>query len=414
MRKNIFIALIIIVSLVAIRFGFVKFMESRSADAKAQSMIPTVALGVIGEEEVSNSIEASGRVTAQYNVDIVAKVSGSLLRKHFTEGQYVKKGQLLFTIDPNEYAINVSKASASLQNARAVAERAQKDYERAKELVANDYIAKSTYDSNLADRNVAFANIKSAEAQLNDARRLLSYTRITSPVSGRIGMVNVTEGNYITAQTGPLARVVSLDPIYVNYSIDSKQFNQLRDDTILPTVKQNDPIRVQITLPDGTVYKYFGDEDFFGNEISSSTGSVPLRATFKNPEQVLIPGDFVKVKIFSNTKHLKPVVPQAAVMQDSTGRYVYTVDGENKAVQRYITTDGETGDNFIIKDGLKVGDKYIEYGVIKVRAGAPVKIMSEEEAKKKMEMVKSETENAEKLDSEEANNTKGAEGTKKE
>lgn len=405
MRKNIFIALIVVVSLVVLRFGFVKFMEGQSAKMKALSMVPTVAVGTIGEEEVSNSIEASGRVTAQYNVDIVAKVSGSLLQKHFVEGEYVKKGQLLFTIDPDKYAINVAKASADLQNARAVADRAQKDYERAKELVANDFIAKSTYDSNLAERNVAFANIQSAAAQLRDARRLLSDTKVVAPVSGRIGMVNVTEGNYITAQTGSLARVVSLDPIYVNYSIDSKQFNQLRDDTILPTVKQSEPIRVQITLPDGTVYKHFGDEDFFGNEISQSTGSVPLRATFKNPDHVLIPGDFVKVRIFSNTKHLKPVVPQAAVMQDSNGRYVYTLDSANKAVQTYITTEGESGDNFIIKDGLKVGDKYISYGIIKVRAGSPVKVMSDEEAKRKMEQVKLEEENAEKLDSETSKGT---------
>ena len=295
------------------------------------------------------------------------------------EGDYVQKGQLLFSIDPQEYAINVNKAAASLQNAQAVAFRAQKDYERAKELVANDFIAKSTYDQNLAERNVANANIKSAAAQLSDAKRLLSYTKITAPVSGRIGMVNVTEGNYITAQTGPLAKLVSLDPIYVTYSLDSKQFNQLRDDTILPTVKQNEPIKVQIVLPDGTTYEHFGAEDFFGNEISQTTGSIPLRATFKNPEHILIPGDFVKVKIYSNTKHKKPVVPQAAVMQDSTGRYVYTVDADNKAVQTYITTEGDYGDYFIVKEGLKPGDKFIATGVIKVMNGMGVKVVPIEE-----------------------------------
>ena len=188
-------------------------------------------------------------------------------------------------------------------------------------------------------------------------------------------MVNVTEGNYITAQTGSLARLVSLDPIYVTYSLDSKQFNQLRDDTILPTVKQNEPIRVQIVLPDGTTYEHFGDEDFFGNEISQTTGSIPLRATFKNPDHILIPGDFVKVKIFSNTKHKKPVVPQAAVLQDSTGRYVYTLDEENRAVQTYITTEGEFGDYFIVKEGLKTGDKFVATGVIKVMPGLNVKVV---------------------------------------
>lgn len=385
MKSKIGIAILVAVFFVVARFGYVKFAENMSAKQKAASMMPLVALDTVKEAEIANSIEASGRVTAKYSVDIIAKVSGTLERKHFTEGDFVKKGQVLFTIDPRQYSIAVNKASANLQNARAVADRAQKDYERAKELVANDFIAKSTYDQNLAERNVAVANIRSASAELSDAKRLLSYTRVISPVSGRIGMVNVTEGNYITAQTGSLARVVSVDPIYVNYSLDSKQFNQLRNDTILPTVKQNQPIRVQLTLPDGSVYKYDGDEDFFGNEISQTTGSIALRATFKNPENILVPGDFVKVRIFSNTKHNKPVVPQAAVLQDSTGRYVYTVDEENKAVPVYITTEGEDGDNFIVKEGLKPGDKFISYGVIQVRAGAKVKIMSDEEAKAKMQ-----------------------------
>ncbi len=379
MRKKIGLALLIIALLVFARFAYVKFTEAQTAKSRAAAMMPVVSLDSVKEEEISNSIEAPGRIAAKYSVDIVAKVSGSLLRKHFMEGDYVQKGQLLFSIDPQEYAINVNKAAASLQNAQAVAFRAQKDYERAKELVANDFIAKSTYDQNLAERNVANANIKSAAAQLSDAKRLLSYTKITAPVSGRIGMVNVTEGNYITAQTGPLAKLVSLDPIYVTYSLDSKQFNQLRDDTILPTVKQNEPIKVQIVLPDGTTYEHFGAEDFFGNEISQTTGSIPLRATFKNPEHILIPGDFVKVKIYSNTKHKKPVVPQAAVMQDSTGRYVYTVDADNKAVQTYITTEGDYGDYFIVKEGLKPGDKFIATGVIKVMNGMGVKVVPIEE-----------------------------------
>lgn len=374
MRKKIGFALLLIVFLVFARFAFVKFMEKQTAKSRAASMIPVVSTDVVKAEDIANSIEASGRIVAKYNVDIVAKVSGSLLNKHFQEGDYVRKGQLLFTIDPQEYAINVNKAAANLQNAQAVAFRAQKDFDRAKELVAKDFIAKSTYDQNLAEKNVAYANIKSASAQLSDAKRLLSYTRITAPVSGRIGMVNVTEGNYITPQTGSLARLVSLDPIYVTYSLDSKQFNQLKNDTILPTVKQDEPIRVQITLPDGTVYKHEGDEDFFGNEISQTTGSISLRATFKNPEHTLVPGDFVKVKIFSNTKHKKLIVPQAAVLQDSTGRYVYTLAEGNKAVQTYIQTEGEYDKYFIVKEGLKEGDTFVSDGVVNVMNGMEVRI----------------------------------------
>ena len=149
MRKKIALALLIVVLLVFARFAYVKFIETQTAKGRAAAMVPVVSLETVKEEEISNSIEAPGRIAAKYSVDIVAKVSGSLLKKHFMEGDYVQKGQLLFSIDPQEYAINVNKAAASLQNAQAVAFRAQKDYERAKELVANDFIAKSTYDQNL-------------------------------------------------------------------------------------------------------------------------------------------------------------------------------------------------------------------------------------------------------------------------
>lgn len=381
MRKKIGIGLLIVVLLVVARFAYVKFSEIQSAKGKAAAMIPLVTLDTVKTDEIAESIEASGRIQAKYNVDIVSKVQGTLLHKHFKEGDFVQKGQVLFSIDPTEYSIAVNQASAQLQNARAVAFRAQKDFDRAKELVKEDYIAKSTYDSNLAEKNVAYANIRSAAAQLSNAKRLLSYTKIQAPVSGRIGMVSVTEGNYITAQTGPLARVVSVDPIYVTYSVDSKQFNQLRDDTIMPTVKQEEPIKVQITLPDGTVYEHYGAEDFFGNEISQTTGSISLRATFANPEGVLIPGDFVKVRIFSNTKHSKLVVPQAAVLQDSSGKYVYIVDGNGCAQAKYIETEGTDGDMYIVKSGLQEGEKFIVDGVVKVMPGGKVNIVQKEDVK---------------------------------
>ena len=142
MRKKIGLALLIVALMVFARFAFVKFAEAQNAKGRAAAMTPVVSLDTVKEEDIANSIEAPGRIAAKYSVDIVAKVSGSLLKKHFMEGDYVKQGQLLFTIDPQEYAINVNKAAASLQNAQAVAFRAQKDYERAKELVANDFIAK--------------------------------------------------------------------------------------------------------------------------------------------------------------------------------------------------------------------------------------------------------------------------------
>ena len=299
--------------------------------------------------------------------------------KRFNEGDFVKKGQVLFIIEPQQYLIALNKAQADLATARAQAVKASKDFARSKELVAKDYIAKSTYDDTLAQRDVANASVKAAIAAVNDAKRNYNYTRITSPIDGRIGMLNVTQGNYVSTQSGALARVVSTNPIYVTYSVDSKQFANLRDNEIIPEDKKEQPISVEITLPDGTKYEHKGVEDFWDNQISQTTGTIALRATFKNPDNKLIPGDFVKVKVYSNKLNKKLVVPQDCVLQDSEGRYVYVVDKDSIARKKYIKVSNEYQKYWIVTSGLNAGDEYISQGLVKVIADKPVVVLKEDE-----------------------------------
>ncbi len=378
-KAGLVVALLFV--LVFLRWGSGKIGEIMRGKYMAQAMIPKVTLGEIKEAQVSKTLEVPGRVVAKYSVDLIARVDGYLQKSHFKEGDFVKKGQVLFTIEPSQYTIASQKAQAELKSAQAQSKKAEVDFKRAKELVEKDFISKAAYDDRLAQRDVARANVQSATAALNDARRNYNYTKIASPTDGKIGSITITQGNYVSAQSGALARVVSMNPIYVLYSLDSKQFNELRNDTILPTVKQEQPIKVELTLADGTIYKYLGKEDFYGNEISATTGTIDLRATFENPENILIPGDFVKVKIYSNTLKNQVIVPQSATLQDTSGKYVYTLDEKNKAKMVRIETEGQYENNWIVSKGLKAGDKIIEKGALKVVEGAQVKILSEDEYK---------------------------------
>lgn len=312
------------------------------------------------------------------SADVIARVQGMIMSQHYKDGDLVKKGQLLYIIDPTEFQIAYDKAKANLDTAKAQQYQAQKDFERTKELVANDFVSKSEYDNALAARDAANATVKANIAAVNDAKRLLSYTRVTAPITGKISLPVVTVGNFLSSPNTVLTKVVSIDPIYVTYSLDSGIFASLKEDEIIPDSKNKKPIKVEIKLPDGSIYNKTGNADFFDNVISETTGSITLRATFPNPESTLIPGDFVGVKVYSNKKIKRMAVPMTAVLQDTNGRYLFVIDENNVAHKRPIETDGQQGNNWIIKSGIDKNEKYVETGIIKVRDGVPVNIIEKQ------------------------------------
>ena len=229
MKKKVSIVLLVIIALVAFRWCSGRFGEFMRAKMMGAMMTPKVKLSQAGEIEYKNEIEAPGRIVAKYSVDLVARVDGYLQEKRFNEGDFVKKGQVLFIIEPQQYLIALNKAQADLATARAQAVKASKDFARSKELVAKDYIAKSTYDDTLAQRDVANASVKAAIADVNDAKRNYNYTRITSPNDGRKGMLNVNQGKSVSTKSGAFARVVSTTPLYVTSSVGVTHFANLRD-----------------------------------------------------------------------------------------------------------------------------------------------------------------------------------------
>lgn len=384
MKKILIITSIVVAILVGIRFATVKIGEFNRAKMQAMAAIPTVQLSQVEKKEIYKSIEIPGRVQSSDKVDLVARIDGYLQKKHFKEGDFVKKGQVLLTIEPTQYLNNLNKAKADLENAKAVSFKANRDYDRGAELVKKDFISKSTYDGLYADKLAASAKVSAASAALAEAQRNYNYTKVTTPVDGKIGSLNIQEGNYVTMQSGTLATVTKTNPIYVKYSVDSKQFDQLRKLNFIPK-KGTELAKVEVVLPSGETYPIKGVQDFYDNQISTTTGTIDFRATFENDDHILIPGDFVKVKVYSNVKQDALIVPQEYTLQDSKGRYVYVVDEDDNVQVRYFKDAGQYENYWIVKDGLKEGDKFISTNLTKLMPKMKVKIAQPQEQQAKEE-----------------------------
>lgn len=331
----------------------------------------TVQVTTPEEKDIYSESTIAGRISAKYTVDVLARINGWLQKRFFDEGAYVKKGQTLFLIEPDQYQNAVNNASANVKQTNAVLVNAQKELERAKELVKQDYVSKSYYDQALATRDQAQAAYDAAKAQLADARLNLGYTKVTSPIDGKIGKIIITEGNLVNTQSGPLARIVSVTPVYVTFNIKSSEFIKYRK--LDNTVDFSNMI-VKVQLADGTFHDEEGKIEFVDNEVNQTTGTIALRATFENADELLVPGDFVTVSIKSkNPKHVL-LVPQASVLDDSTGYYVWTVDENGLAERRDIKVSDEIDKKWIVEEGLEAGESYVAKGIQSVRyAKQPLK-----------------------------------------
>ena len=330
---------------------------------------PEVKVETVKNKVIFKSYESSARVESVYQVNVVARVSGTLLKSYFKEGAFVKQGQTLFLIEPSEYQNASDSSSADIANIKAKLAYANKQLARAQELVKQDYIAKSKYDEILSQRDSLLAQLQSANSEHRDKQRYLSYTRVKAPVSGRVGTVEVSVGNYVTPSSGSLTTIYSTNPIYVNFSISADDFNSLKDEE-----KKSGKHKVELYFPDDKKYLYDGVQDYFDNKVDKSTGSIMLRATFKNPDNVLIHGEYVKIKIFANLPESMPVVPMTAVESSQQGSYVYKLDKNNLPQITYIKIGEPYGKNWTVISGLKAGDRVITEGVMKVIPNKRVRI----------------------------------------
>ena len=328
-------------------------------------------------EKVNISAEATGRVEAQYSIDVIARVSGFLLKKYFHEGDFVKQGQLLFQIDPKEYQLSVNNSRATVNQYNALYTNAQQEWNRASALVKEDLISRSDVDSSLAARNQNRALLDSANQQLELAKVNLSYTSIRSPIDGRIGKVNITEGNYVSPTSGSLVNVSSVTPVYVTFSLKSDDFVKL-----LKASDRFKDVQVKVQFGDGTWYNKVGKINFVDNKIDKDSGSVQMRATFDNTKMWLVPGDYMKVKLVAPKKVEYLTVPQSCTKGDAmSGYYVWAVK-DDKAVKKDIKVSDDIDNNWIVENGLNATDTIVVSGIQNVSAEGQklkiTKIQSEE------------------------------------
>ncbi|WP_372363717.1 efflux RND transporter periplasmic adaptor subunit [Xanthomonas sp. NCPPB 3583] len=318
----------------------------------------------------------SGRTVAYVTSDVRPQVGGIVRKRLFTEGQDVQAGQVLYEIDPASYQAAYDTAKGDLAQAEAAVLSARPKAQRYQTLVGLDAVSKQDGDDALATLRSNQAAVVAAKASLQTARINLDYTRITAPVSGRIGTSSYTPGALVSAgQSEVLATINQLDPIYVDVTQSSVQLLQLRRQLDAGQLKAVDgKAEVTLQLEDGSTYAHSGTLEVVDAAVDTATGTVKLRAVVPNPERVLLPGMYVTAKLSMAVDEQAILVPQQAISRNSKGQAVAMVVGsDNKVAQRVLTTGDAIGDKWVVRQGLKAGDKVIVQGLQKASVGAEVR-----------------------------------------
>lgn len=350
--------------------------EKGNAARPATGGIENVGVLSLRPSELTLDTELSGRTVAYMSADIRPQVGGIINKRAFTEGGYVKTGELLYQIDPSSYQSAVNSLQASVAKAKAVLAAAELKAKRQTELLAIAAISKQDYEDVIATRDEAAATLAGAQADLNTAQINLAHTRITAPISGVVATSTVTPGALVSAsQTTALTTVQQLDPIYVDIPQSSTQLLQLRNAAANGKVKAlaDSGLPIKLTLEDGSNYQYPGRLQVTGTTVDTSTGMVTLRAQVPNPQHLLLPGMFVRARLDQARISQAILVPQAAVSRASNGQATAMVVGQdNKVSLRNITVANAIGNTWYVTAGLAGGDRVIVEGGAKVKPGQTV------------------------------------------
>jgi RND family efflux transporter MFP subunit len=338
--------------------------------------VVTVATPV--PRKLSEWDEYTGRLAAVASVEVRARVSGYLESTHFKEGTEVKAGDLLFVIDPRRYDAELAQAKAELERAQAGLELAIAEAERAAKLVQTRAISAEEADVKVKTRKGAEAALAAAKAQMDKAQLEVDFTRVTAPISGRVSRKLVTEGNLITG--GPsgatvLTSIVQLDPIYAYFDVDERSALKYRQ--LAREGKRESALYAQIQAQMGLAneigFPHEGKIDFVDNEISPTTGSIKARGIFSNPQRLMSPGFFARVRIPGSGEYEAMLVRDTAVGSDQGKPFVYVVGADEKAVLRPVTTGPLENGLRIVREGLTARDRVVINGLMAVRPGQPVK-----------------------------------------
>lgn len=332
---------------------------------------PQVSVHIVKSAPLAVKTELPGRTDAYRVAEVRPQVSGIILHRNFTEGSDVKAGESLYQIDPATYQAAYDNAKGELVKAQAAANIAHLTVKRYVPLVGTQYVSKQEYDQAVATAQQADASVVAAKAGVESARINLAYTKVTSPINGRIGKSSVTEGALVTnGQSTALATVQQFDPIYVDVTQSSSDFMRLKQQTSL---QKGDTSSVELLMENGQPYPLKGTLQFSDVTVDESTGSITFRALFPNPQHMLLPGMFVRARIDEGTQPDAILVPQQGVTRTPRGdATVLVVNDKNQVESRTVVAPQAIGDRWLITEGLKNGDRVIISGLQKVRPGVTV------------------------------------------
>jgi len=342
------------------------------------SQMPPSEVGVVEAKAQSIPLTRNlvGRLSATRTADVRARVAGVLVKRVYTEGTDVKEGQLLFQIDPAPLQAALNAQLANLGAAQATAQNNHVAAERARSVASKGLLSKTDLDNADAAERTSAAAVKQAQANVDAAKINLGYANVTAPISGRASQQQVTEGALVgQGEATLLTSIWQIDPIYVNFSqavgeLDQLQRAQASGDVSLDGQNK---AKVELVLPDGTPLGAPGTLDFSDVAVDASTGAVNLRGIIPNSDHKLLPGMYVNVRVtLGELKHAY-LVPQAAVLRDAKGPYVYTVGKDGKVAMKRIKADAQQADTWIVTDGIAEGDQVVVSGVQKVKPDAQAK-----------------------------------------
>jgi RND family efflux transporter MFP subunit len=340
---------------------------------------PKVAVTPPVRRPVTRYLEATGYASAVNTVDLVARVQGFLQEINYQDGGPVKKGATLFVIEPDPYRLKLEQAQAAEAGAKASVTQADAEYQRQSELGGKEFASKATVDQALAARDQARANLLQAEVNTKLAKINYDYTNVTAPFDGVATAHQVSVGELVGAGAPTqLATVVQLDPIYVNFAINEQDVQQLRADQIrrgLSLARAREELQkipIEVGLQTETGYPHRGALEYAAPVVNQSTGTHDVRAVFQNPDRVLLPGNFLRVRVPVGQQRDAVLVPDVALGSDLTGRYILVVNADNVVEQRKVETGPVEGELRVIENGLKGDERVVVGGMLRAIPGQKV------------------------------------------
>jgi multidrug efflux system membrane fusion protein len=339
----------------------------KAAEAQTQAQAgPPVSAAIVVEKPVADTQEFSGRLEAVEHVEIRPRVSGFITAVNFKPGATVKKGEVLFVIDPRPFQAEAERADAAARSARAKAELAKLELTRAERLLGDKAIAQREYDASASAQKELEANARAAQAQYETAKLNLTYSRVVSPIDGRVSKAEITLGNLVDASS-VLTSVVSMDRIYASFDGDEDTYLRVRTQA-----HSGQPVTVRVGLANEEGFPHEGTLEFVDNQLDTRAGSVRMRATFANKDDVMAPGLFARVQIGGGVDKPALLISDRAVGTDQSHKFVFVVDKGGKAEYREVKLGPVVDGLRVVKAGLKQGEKIVVNGLQRVRPGSPI------------------------------------------